>query len=135
MTQDEYDWILLNQRVTNAIMEAERDPESIDKWRDVAAAEQALVDALPEGFERDLAHEGVRLAATRINNLTPVYVREPEDIELNHYLQKGDDETVRVKVIARGIREMYGKFLIVDLVKKVERDALWTEFEGWRVVK
>lgn len=135
MTQTGYDLKLLNLRVDYAITEADKDPENIDRWRDVVVAHQGLAEALPEGFKRDLANEGVRLAATRVNNLTPVYVHEPEDIELGHYLQKRDDESTRVKVWARGIHEMYGRFHIVNAAGVERRDVPWTEFEGWRVVK
>lgn len=66
----------LNQRVTTTILLAEEAARNAARaWKDVADAEQTLVDLLPNGPERDIAVWGVvRAKAKAVLSLDPRHV-------------------------------------------------------------
>lgn len=60
----------LNADVTAAILRAEDGDHALARlWDDVARAEQALVDALEDGLEREIARRGVETAKARAEAL------------------------------------------------------------------
>lgn len=60
----------LNAEVTTAIMLAQQaDRDALKAWQRVLVAEEALVNAHPDGVERDIAQRGVGLAEAWINVL------------------------------------------------------------------